>query len=701
MFAGIRARIGATFLGFLFLIVASVIATLWAVGGQETDAQVIYLAGRQRWLANKIAREAAVLQRHPRDADTRRALQDAVGLFGQSQQALLHGGSINLSGNQIIAFPPPARGDIRQQLQQVDETWKRLHDAIEIVVTEPDSRAALEAMGRVQTAAAAISTQMDQTVRLYEAAADRRVARLRQIQIALFVGAVMLAIFSLAAADYTTVRPIQQLVAASQRIAAGDLKTAIDGPETAVVGNEITLLGQQFEAMRRELRASYEELAALNRELEVRVEQRTQELSALHEITTDILSRLDVEQVLQSVVDKACELLNADVSALCLLDHTGQTLCLSATSGNAGEERPDKGASQPALSAGAIGEIQAAHRCATSAGTVCGLMETKLQQAHVAVPLHAGTSTIGSLCVGGSAPDQFPADGRQLLSKLANAAAVALENARLYDRVERLAALEERQRIAADMHDNVSQSLLYLQLKVDRLLSKAENKPEKLAELRQMRSALAATNEQLREIITSLRREIGDDVTVQEVLSAQAVGLQQSSDIVVELDVDQGLPMLRPEIAKQVTRIVQEALANVRKHAGADSVYIRAYRDDDTGRLIIQDNGRGFDLEEALVTPGHFGLSLMRARAARLNGRLTIDVEPGKGARLVLTWPLDTVPQQTADRAQDGTEDESHSQARDITFWHAEGAALQQAQEVVPEPSLEGDDDGTHAHPVG
>lgn len=651
MFAGIRARIGATFLGFLLLIIASVIATLWAIGGQETDAHVIYLADRQRLLADRMAREAVILQQHPTDISAQHALQDTVQLFDQTQQALrrgsgqdlLHGGSIRLGDDQTITLPPLSHDDARWQLQQIDSAWKRLRDAVDTVVADPDDPAAAAATDQIQAAALAISTQMDQLVRLYEAAADRRMARLRQIQIALLAGAVILAVFSLAAADYTTVRPIQKLVAVSQRIAAGDLETAVGGPETAVVGTEITVLGQQFERMRRELQASYEELAALNRELEARVEQRTQELSALHEITTDILSRLDVEQVLQSVVEKARELLTADVSALCLLDHTGRNLCLSATSSDTDQVRAGtRDPLGPAFAGRTMGDTQAVQYC----GRTCGLLEAEFQRAHLAVPLHAGSHVIGTLCVGSSDPQQFPPDGRELLTKLANAAAVALENARLHERVERLAILEERQRIAADMHDNVSQSLLYLQLTVDRLLDGAEEQPEALAELHQVRSTLAATNQQVREVIASLRRETGSAVSVQEVLSTQAAEFQQSSDLLVELDVDQDLPLLVPHTAKQVTRVVQEALTNVQKHAGTDRVRLQAYRRDGAACLVIEDEGQGFDLEEALAAPDHFGLSLMRARAARLDGQLTVDAGPGQGTRLVLTWPLDTTPRQ-------------------------------------------------------
>lgn len=655
MFAGIRARIGVTFLGFLLLIIASVIATLWAVGGQETDAQIIYLAGRQRLLADRMAREATILQRHPADTSVQQALQDAADLFGQTQQALLYGGPIRLGSDQTLTLPLPARSEAQRQLQQVDRVWQRLRDAIDTLATDSNGSAEAATINQVQTAARAISAQMDQIVRLYEAAADRRVVQLRQIQMALLVGAVILAVFSLMAADYTTVRPIQKLVAASRRIAAGDLETTVSEPEAAIVGDEITVLGQQFETMRRELQTSYDDLAALNRELEARVEQRTQELSALHEITTDILSRLDVQQVLQSVVDKARDLLAADVCVLCLLDDTGQRLCLSATSSNAGQMQSGaSGFPELVLAGGVIGDTLAVQECAASAGHPCGLLDAGLRYAHLAVSLHVGTRVIGSLCVGSSDPDRFPSDSQQLLTKLANAAAVALENARLHERAERLATLEERQRIAADIHDGVSQSLIYLQLKVDRLIDEVECQPEALAELRQIRSVFAATNQQVREVITSLRRETGDAVSIQAILGTQATELRQSSGVSVELDVDRALPLLGPKAAKQVTRIVQEALANVQKHAGADRVRIQAYRANGVANLVIEDNGQGFDLEEALAASGHFGLSLMRARAARLDGRLAVDTEPGQGTHLVLTWPLGTSSEPTYEGSEDG-----------------------------------------------
>lgn len=97
---------------------------------------------------------------------------------------------------------------------------------------------------------------------------------------------------------------------------------------------------------------------------------------------------------------------------------------------------------------------------------------------------------------------------------------------------------------------------------------------------------------------------------------------------------------LPPDQAEQVVRVVQEAVVNARRHARARRIQVRLERSGQEARVIVEDDGCGFDPEGAARREGHFGLRIMHARAGYLGGRLTIESAPGQGTRVILTWPL-------------------------------------------------------------
>lgn len=214
------------------------------------------------------------------------------------------------------------------------------------------------------------------------------------------------------------------------------------------------------------------------------------------------------------------------------------------------------------------------------------------------------------------------------------------------------AALEERQRIAAEMHDGVAQVLGYLGLKSDEvtaLLQKGEVHAAG-STMHQIRSAIGQASTEVRRSIASLREMPPAPQSLQSALGELA--LPGEPAVAVTSTVDAPLFLAREE-QEQVMRVVHEALANARKHARATNVTIvlaQCPGDDGNAHgdlaIAVIDDGRGFDLA-AVAGEGdsHFGLSIMAARAERLGGTLNVATQPGAGTRVELRWPAgDGVP---------------------------------------------------------
>jgi signal transduction histidine kinase len=267
------------------------------------------------------------------------------------------------------------------------------------------------------------------------------------------------------------------------------------------------------------------------------------------------------------------------------------------------------------------------------------------RSSHLAAPLRIGERVIGALCVGSPQTEAFPGEAANLLTRLANSAAIALENARLYEQAERVATLEERQRIAAAMHDGLAQTLSYLGLKIEQAadLVKAERSDEALGELQRTHAAIGQVSQEVRRSIAGLQEGSRPRLTLQDALAETVQELttdgQPSVDLVVRYQSPLRLP---PDTTGQVLRVVREAVLNARRHAQAGRIAVCLEQRGAEMAVTVEDDGRGFDPETLPGNgQGHFGLRIMQARAARLGGQLAIHSTPGHGTQVILTWPVD------------------------------------------------------------
>jgi signal transduction histidine kinase len=209
---------------------------------------------------------------------------------------------------------------------------------------------------------------------------------------------------------------------------------------------------------------------------------------------------------------------------------------------------------------------------------------------------------------------------------------------RLYEQAQELASLQERQRLAQELHDSVSQILYGISLGAHTTQEALESDPEAARDsLEYVISLTEAGLAEMRALIFELRPESLEKEGLMAALSKQVAVLQAHHrlDVTMNLDEEPDLPL---ELKQTIYRIAQEALHNIVKHARASSVVLRLEQQNGEVRFQVQDNGRGFD--PARPFPGHLGIRSMQERATKVGGLLTITSVPEQGANINVCIPL-------------------------------------------------------------
>jgi signal transduction histidine kinase len=247
--------------------------------------------------------------------------------------------------------------------------------------------------------------------------------------------------------------------------------------------------------------------------------------------------------------------------------------------------------------------------------------------------------------------EEFGDEDQDLIVMLAAHAAVALENARLYERSRELSAIEERNRLARDLHDSVAQKLFGIVLaaqsaatlldrsadeargQVERPADEARGQVERLVELAQ------DTMVELRSLVFQLRPAAIESDGLASALAKHVEVLRRVHRLHIELDAS-GRVRLRPGIDEEVFKIAQEALQNALRHAGAERLEVRLREDEGGLALEVSDDGVGFDPSAPARRSRSLGLTSMEERAAALGATLRIDSAPGAGTTVSLEVPL-------------------------------------------------------------
>jgi PAS domain S-box-containing protein len=255
------------------------------------------------------------------------------------------------------------------------------------------------------------------------------------------------------------------------------------------------------------------------------------------------------------------------------------------------------------------------------------------------VPLAVRGRIIGGVGIAETRKNYFTAHHADLALSVANQAAITMVNAELYKDAQTLAVLEERQKLARNLHDAVNQSLFSAGL-IAEVLPRLWDRDQDLARqsLEDLRRLTRGAMAEMRALLAELRPSTLTDADLGDLLRLLASAFTGRTNIPATVSVV-GEGALPAEVQVAAYRVCQEALNNIAKHAGASKVEIYEIylkQEDAAIELRIRDDGRGFDPEQ--TTSGHYGLSMMRERAEAVGALLSITSWPGHGTELTFRW---------------------------------------------------------------
>jgi len=412
-------------------------------------------------------------------------------------------------------------------------------------------------------------------------------------------------------------------------------------------------LGRANEELERRVQERTAELAAANEALrqEMTERQRARQLSdALHAANLALTRSLELDAVLNTLLEYLGRLVPYDRGDIILLE-PDSLRSLRILSSHQRKALPEL-QTNPILRALLQGqESIVIHDTRGYPGWVPPLTGWEGLRSWLGVPLVAGGRTIGLCSMGRAQPEGFTQEHQQAAEALALQAAVAIQNAQLFEQVrigrQRFQALSrrlvevqeaERRRVGLELHDEIGQLLTGLKLTLE--MAACLPAEEMRASFSQAQALINELIVRVSDLSLDLRPSMLDDLGLLDAL-LWSFGRYTARTRVRVAFQHTGLEGRRfpPEIETAAYRIVQEALTNVARHAGVAEVAVRTWADQDVLGIQIEDRGRGFETEAALAG-GTTGLAGMYERAALLGGYLAVESAPGAGTRLTAELPL-------------------------------------------------------------
>ncbi len=405
----------------------------------------------------------------------------------------------------------------------------------------------------------------------------------------------------------------------------------------------------------------------VNRDLE----RRTRELAGINAVATALNRSLDLTTMLDQAAAAVCDVTNWDSVAMRLWNPLTRSWDLVVR--RAGAPTPDDTLALPPgqreadlytpitpdLLAGRPRAFQVGRQWSVVSGrwSVIGTKYSALHdeqpgvETRIAFPIYVRTETLGMLELSVARPIALAEVEARMadptLRGICEQLALAIENSRLYAEARQVAALEERQHLARELHDSVTQSLFTVTLMAEAAQAMVERDPSRVGRyLSRLQATAGEALGEMRALLAQLRPTAVGASGLGAALRRHADSLSEQLALEIEVEVDPQLGPLPTQVEDALYRITQEALHNVIKHAEAGSIRVRLAQTAEPGApagllLTVEDDGQGFDPNRPPNKEGHgLGLIGMRERASALGGHLTIESRPGHGSRVVVAVPL-------------------------------------------------------------
>lgn len=443
-------------------------------------------------------------------------------------------------------------------------------------------------------------------------------------------------------------RHISALVRTALRLADGDLTARVDTAEIKST-NELGQLAFAFNDMAEALQANRDEL-------EARVKARTSELAelygevsqqrnlaeALRDVATTLSSTLELNEVLDRLLENVGRVVPHDTANIMFLDEGVARVARCRGYDELGLKAITE-AQFPIATTPTLRQMLTTGKPVLIADMLtlkdsADHTDSTWLRSYLGVPVCVGETIIGFLNLHSAKPDFFVSEHSDRLQAFAAQAAIAIENARLYEQAADLAVLQERQRLAHDLHDAVSQILFSSSLIAQSLPRLWKAKPEKVdTSLEQIYRLNRGAHAELRTLLLELNEEKLGEAKLDELLLQLADGTTGRYNINVKLQIE-GKPdtVLSQKEKIAFYRIAQEALNNVAKHAKAKNVDLRLSFAPERVALHVHDDGRGFDANKPASMS--MGLGIMQERAASIGAVFTVQSQMGVGTDVDVVW---------------------------------------------------------------
>jgi len=402
----------------------------------------------------------------------------------------------------------------------------------------------------------------------------------------------------------------------------------------------------------------------VERELENQIVRRHHHLHALNRISSATSGLWDLDAILNIALDTVLEIINATTGGILLLHGQTRKLSYRVYRGlsakyveqmemSLGEGVAGKVAEtgEPIVLENISGDPRAAHP---------DLVNTEGLGGFISVPLKAKDRVLGVMNIASHVPGKFSADDMFLLNSIGYQLGTAIEQARLYQRLERgkeryqtllqhalTAQEEERKRIARELHDETSQAITSLTLNLQAAITKAETDgiedTDFIGRLRKIQSLAVHTQNEISKLMKELRPTLLDELGLPAAISRYAKDSLESLGTKVFTEFEGVEERLPTEVEVTLFRIAQGTVGNILEHAEAKNVSIRLECDTNECVLEVKDDGKGFDVNKITrVDKGGRGAGLftMKERARLVGGACKIRSEPGKGTKIAVKIPL-------------------------------------------------------------
>ncbi len=388
------------------------------------------------------------------------------------------------------------------------------------------------------------------------------------------------------------------------------------------------------------------------KELELQISKARQDLSALNTIASVVSQSLDLDTVLNSALDKALEIMKANTGGILLLDEESQMLSYRVHRGLSKEYVQKMCCHLGEGIAGRVaqnGETILVEDISTdSRAAHPGLIAAEGLRVFASVPLRSKDKVLGVLNIASHKARKFSSEDIQFLDSIAPQIAIAIENAKLHQEVQRKEETrgellreifsiqeEERRRIARELHDETSQTLASLTASLEAAAAMLPTSADKAKAILRKAQALSINIlDDLHKLIYELRPSLLDDLGLVAATRWLAENNLEAAGIGVNFKIVGQKRRLSPRLETTLFRVIQEAVYNIVRHAHAKNASISLHFKKSVIRVHVRDDGGGFDVDEAISSkdrPRGLGLLGMKERVELVNGTLDIRSHPGGG----------------------------------------------------------------------